>query len=356
MNVDNKITFDAANAVYDAYIEYSNDDDVLFAIDHDNVAMTFKATQMPDSDTKAVFKVVVRYLNVNGYVASKNIYVKVTKSLIDGVVYERTHKIVADATKNFFSIDLKSMTDKMSAENLAVFNRNALVNNTTFTVKDAKGDVVAGLNGAKAVALIAKGITPSFLDKDGKAVTDKIAAATVKFAIDNAKASSNFKVNTPYTIEVVYAGANAKLADATIKLTLTLPALKDMFVHQDGIWVNDIASAYMDEAANEDGSTAANKAAVYIIKNAFKNLATTVGTSTFDANLDDATKIVGDYKSADLATLNASAINSTNIATWVITLENDLNADGTKDLNDNGTQKGYKQNLTIVISNVNYLG
>lgn len=129
-----------------------------------------------------------------------------------------------------------------------------------------------------------------------------------------------------------------------------------MFVHQDGIWVNDIASAYMDEAANEGGSTAANKAAVYTIKNAFKNLATTVGTSTFDANLDDATKIVGDYKSADLSTLNASAISSTNIATWAITLKDDLNADGTKDLNDNGTQKGYKQNLTIVISNVNYLG
>ena len=124
----------------------------------------------------------------------------------------------------------------MSAENLAVFYRNALVNNTTFTVKDAKGDVVAGLNGAKAATLVAKGITPSFLDKDGKAVTDKIAAATtVKFAIDNEKAASNFKVNTPYTIEVVYAGADAKLADATIKLTLTLPALKDMFVHQDGI-------------------------------------------------------------------------------------------------------------------------
>lgn len=96
-----------------------------------------------------------------------------------------------------------------------------------------------------------------------------------------------------------------------------------MFVHQDGIWVNDIASAYMDEAANEGGSTAANKAAVYTIKNAFKNLATTVGTSTFDANLDDATKIVGDYKSADLSTLNASAISSTNIATWAITLKDD---------------------------------
>ena len=357
LNVDNKITFDAANAVYDAYIEYSNDDDVLFAIDHDNAAMTFKATQMPDSDTKAVFKVVVKYLNVNGNVASKDIYVKVTKSLVDGVVYERTHKIVADATKNFFSIDLKSMTDKMSAENLAVFNRNALVDNTTFTVKDAKGDVVAGLNGVDAAGLTDKGITPSFLKKDGTEVTDKIAnATTVKFAIDNAKASSNFKVNTPYTIEVVYAGADAKLADATIKLTLTLPALKDMFVHQDGIWVNDIASAYMDEAANEGGATATDKAAVYTIKNAFKNLATTVGTSTFDAKLDDATKILGDYKSANLATLNASAISSTNIATWAITLKDDLNADGTKDLNDNGTQKGYKQNLTIVISNVNYLG
>ena len=57
----------------------------MFAIDHDNAAMTFKATQMPDSDTKAVFKVVVRYLNVNGNVASKDIYVKVTKSLVDGV-------------------------------------------------------------------------------------------------------------------------------------------------------------------------------------------------------------------------------------------------------------------------------
>ena len=360
LNVDNKITFDAANAVYDAYIEYSNDDDVLFAIDHDNAAMTFKATQMPDSDTKAVFKVVVRYLNVNGNVVSKDIYVKVTKSLVDGVVYERTHKIVADATKNFFSIDLKSMTDKMSAENLAVFNRNALVNNTTFTVKDAKGDVVAELNGAKAAILVAKGITPSFLDKDGKAVTDKIAAATtVKFAIDNEKAASNFKVNTPYTIEVVYAGADAKLADATIKLTLTLPALKDMFVHQDGIWVNDIASAYMDEAANEGGSTAANKAAIYTIKNAFKNLATTVGTSTFDANLDNATKIVGDYTSyglAELSNVTSTSAKVTDITTWTIRLKDDLNTDGTKDLNDNGTQKGYKQNLTIVISNVNYLG
>ena len=357
LNVDNKITFDAANAVYDAYIEYSNDDDVLFAIDHDNAAMTFKATQMPDSDTKAVFKVVVRYLNVNGKVDFKNIYVKVTKSLVDGVVYERTHKIVADATNNFFSIDLKSMTDKMSAENLAVFNRNALVDNTTFTVKDAKGDVVAGLNGVDAADLTDKGITPSFLKKDGTEVTDKIAnATTVKFAIDNEKASSNFKVNTPYTIEVVYAGADAKLADATIKLTLTLPALKDMFVHQDGIWVNDIASAYMDEAANEGGSTAANKDAVYTIKNAFKSLKTTVGTSTFNAKPDDATNILGDYKSADLATLNASAISSTNIDTWAITLKNDLNDDKIDDLNDNGTQKGYKQNLTIVISNVNYLG
>ena len=44
------------------------------------------------------------------------------------------------------------------------------------------------------------------------------------------------------------------------------------------------------------------------------------------------------------------------ITTWTIRLKDDLNTDGTKDLNDNGTQKGYKQNLTIVISNVNYLG
>ena len=46
----------------------------------------------------------------------------------------------------------------------------------------------------------------------------------------------------------------------------------------------------------------------------------------------------------------------TDITTWTIRLKDDLNTDGTKDLNDNGTQKGYKQNLTIVISNVNYLG
>ncbi|MCS3159710.1 hypothetical protein NXY07_27180 [Phocaeicola dorei] len=78
-------------------------------------AMTFKATQMPDSDTKAVFKVVVRYLNVNGNVASKDIYVKVTKSLVYRVVYERTH-IVNQMLQRTLFIDLKSMTDKMSAE------------------------------------------------------------------------------------------------------------------------------------------------------------------------------------------------------------------------------------------------
>ncbi len=160
----------------------------------------------------------------------------------------------------------------------------------------------------------------------------------MKFAIDNEKAASNFKVNTPYTIEVVYAGADAKLADATIKLTLTLPALKDMFVHQDGIGLMISLVPYMDEAANEGGSTAANKAAIYTIKNAFKNLATTVGTSTFDANLDNATKIVGDYTSyglAELSNVTSTSAKVTDITTWTIRLKDDLNTDGTKDLNDN---------------------
>lgn len=98
---------------------------------------------------------------------------------------------------------------------------------------------------------------------------------------------------------------------------------------------------------------------IQLIKNAFKNLATTVGTSTFDANLDNATKIVGDYTSyglAELSNVTSTSAKVTDITTWTIRLKDDLNTDGTKDLNDNGTQKGYKQNLTIVISNVNYLG
>ncbi|MCS3159709.1 hypothetical protein NXY07_27175 [Phocaeicola dorei] len=83
------------------------------------------------------------------------------------------------------------------------FRKCIIVNTTTFTVKDAKGDVVAGLNGAKAATLVAKGITPSF-DKDGKAVTDKIAAATtVKTSTDNEKAASNFQSQYSATIEVV---------------------------------------------------------------------------------------------------------------------------------------------------------
>ena len=376
LNADNEITFDAPNAVYDSYIEYSNDDDVLFSIDHDNAAMTFKATQMPDNDTKTTFKVVVKYLNVSGTVSEQNIYVKVTKSLVEGVVYERTHKIVAnnavapEKDKNFFTIDLKTMTDKMSATNLAVFNRNALVANTKFTVKDAEGEVVAGLENATATTMTAAGITPSFLDKDGKAVASeaKVAkATTVKFAIDNEEASGNFEANTPYTIEVVYAGTD-KLADATIQLTLTLPALKDMFVPQDGIWVNDVASAYMDETANR-GEGAEAKSATYTIKNAFKKLADTVGESTFDANLDAETKVVGDYTAADLASLSnvvekddikkketSSQVSAENIASWAITLTNNVDGKEGDDLNKNKTQIGYKQNLKVIISNVSYLG
>lgn len=159
----------------------------------------------------------------------------------------------------------------------------------------------------------------------------------------------DFALNKEYYILATYKDAAGDvISQVKIPFKLSIPALSSLFERQDGIWVNDVANAYMFETANRGGAV---KTATYTIKNAFKQLANTIGTSTFDIALDDAdaNKISG-KKHNELATLAGNTgVTGINVDNLKITLTDGGN-------NADGTQLGYKKDLILHVKNVKFVG
>lgn len=271
------------------------------------------------------------------------------------------HTITADETKDNFSASLTPMFDAMTTEQLNEWNQ--YINAADFKVYQV-GTNDDGSDKDITNGVSQGGVTLKFKDADGNALTDldwtngqdgTEAKKARKIIVDlNHNWPADFALDKEYYILATYKDeADDVISQAKIPFKLSIPALSSLFERQDGIWVNDVANAYMYETANR-GEDADKKNATYTIKNAFKQLATTVGTSTFDVELDnaDANKISG-KKHNELATLaNETGVTGTNVNNLTITLKDGLVSGGN---NADGTQLGYKKELILHVKNVKFV-
>ena len=359
-NKENTFTFTAPTTVYDSKI-------IVDEVNAQNWGVTidgnkFTVSNFYDKATIPTFPIYFYYFDLTSNSEVKLTYnVRLARNIAGVTTLEaKAHMINKDIAKDNFSASIKPMYEGMTTEQLN--NWKEYVHKTEVAIYQ----VGVGANGTDDVIESSCYNSITLLNKDNSVVNTRAAlkngdVVTVKVDLNNqwpgtasVTSAGKYSLNGEYYVLVKFEDDKSDVL-STVKLpfTLSIPTFTDIFVHQDGIWVDGVAQAYM-YATDVRGASATNAAATYTIKNSFKTLKDNMGSAfTFDWGLDaaDANKISG-KKHEELATLSATSINKDNVETTTITLNNGLVSGGN---NANGTQLGYGKELIINVKNAKYL-
>ena len=333
---DVAITFD--NAVYDAHLHIDNATIQRWGITNVN-GTSFTVNKRPDDVTVANFQVQVHYVTLKGEVKSEYIPFKVGKSYANvTTLASKNIEISATDANNKFENSLDPMYTNLG-DNVDLWKADVDKSVITYEYFNADGKWVAADKTNNAGNIKA--------ELDGK--TSKVTVSMESNAV-------KMDLTKSYRVKIDFEDVNGEVLNTVYQpITFSIPAMSHIFVQQPGVFVDGVAYAYMDARANRVGDAVD---ASYNLKGAFVDLAKKLGTSTFNANLDDNTKIVGDYDSEDLATLSnvdatvnpvISIVKAEDIDDWTITLKDVEKSEV------NRTQKGYGKELIVKITNVKYL-
>ena len=340
------ITFDAPANVYDAHLHFDDATLERFGIIYGGNGTTFQVTKRADDITAANFQVQVHYVvlreaSAPAVVKSEYLPFRVMKSYAN--VTELGAKdifISATEANNAVSFDLAPMYDDLS--NITLWKADVTNSELVlYEVTDAAPGYKEITAGAEAVLT------------GGTALNNRTG---VKVQITNAGAALD--PAKEYFYMVTYTDASGDvLNQVKVPFTISLPTLDKLFVEQEGVFNHEThtAAAWLDGKRNASTAIAAS----YNFTSAFNKLATTLGTTTFNVELDNATEIVkvdGAKKtSADLAQFNGnvtslSSQSSSNVAGWTISLNANIGVDS-----KTNTPAGYGKDLIVKIKNINYL-
>ena len=331
--VEQTVTVATPSHLYDMYLTAKAEDINIFGIVFSADKKSFTITKSPDQVTAADFDLTVHTMDNNGNVDDETtIKITLSEAIDAAATYEtRTLAIEKDATKNFFKADMATMKTGLG-DNLDLWKRKVASHSVAFYKEATCENLVE----KKATTM---GIDLTFVNAEGKTDCVTYANATdMKFAVTNADASKNFAVNTVYYAKVSFSNGTEVLNSIVVPFQFTVPALSTFFEVEPAVFTEGVAYAYMTK---EDCDNVANGDASYKLSRAFKKFHTGVAIA-----LNNETKIVGDYKSTDLASMDA-----TFTATSKITLKN-VFAQGNVD----GTQVGYAKELIITATEAAYEG
>ena len=324
-------------ALYDMHLSVDNDAKTLFGIEIEEVAgeYKFRATKTPDNITKAGFALKIETVDNEGAYKTTTVWLGQSSTISAEVIYNVNYLLKAEAAgKNYFSIDLAEMRNKLGEQGTALWNTSVKLASTTIVVKE--GDKVI----VPAETTLAKlntdfGINPIFTTEvkdNAVAVTTDKDAKFVAFQITNATAGAKFKVNTQYNAVITFKNdAGDVLNTINVNFTFTIPAITSLFEIDPGFVKEGVANCYLYESD-------------------FKKVETTDGAATFDLNrifkkyqktgfvvtLDDKAVVTDNKKSNELADVANSGKFTDNT---YVTLTGDL-----------GEEKGYNKTLNYIIS------
>ncbi len=358
-NEDYTFAFDVPTSVYDSKIIVDEVNAQNWGVEIDG--NTFKVTKYYDKATIPYFPVYFYYYDLVANSEVKlTINVRLERSIAGVTTLDaKAHTINADITKDNFSASIKPMYEGMTSEQLnnwkeyvhktevAIYQVGVGANGTDEEIEDTYYNSIQLLDKNNAE------VTSRADMQNGNMVTVKVDLSQKWAGSDKVTSAGKYSLDGEYYVLVSFKDeAGDVLSQVKLPFTLSIPKFTDIFVHQDGIWVNDVAQAYMYEVANR-GANADKKSATYTIKNAFKTLKANMADAfTFSWAMDaaDANKI-GGKKHSQLASLSAADITSENVETATITLTENVGGAN----NANGTQKGYGQDLIINVTNAKFL-
>ena len=331
--VEQAVTVEQPAHLYDLYLTATAQDINIFGITFSEDRKSFTITKSPDQVTAADFPLTVYTMDNSGAFAKTVITITLSEAIDAAATYAtRTLAIVANkndkSDANFFKADMATMTAALG-NNLDVWKRKVNDHDVAYYT-DATCETPVGFpEGTDAEDCIEL----SFINADGAATYT--TAADMKFYVINDEASAVFAVNTVYYAKVSFSNGTEVLNSVVIPFQFTVPALSTFFEVEPAVFKGDVAYAYMTKEDQTWGEPA------YKLSRAFKKYKEGV-----KLELDDETKIVGDYTSKGLAFRSATFTAEAEI-------QLQLNyADG----NTDGTQIGYAQELIVIASEETHEG
>ena len=350
----NTVTVETPADLYGMWLSVSEEDKNLFDIKFDQEKHTFTVNADPDVLTKASFVLTIHTLNNNGDYDTTKETIKISNKIAASPEYtRRTLNIVDDAltdgneltNKNAFTADMATMLTSLG-DQVDVWKKKVnAYSYKFFTDKDCKKPV--SINTEAGVTT--EGIKLYFVDANGKEVAAK-DAVNMKFAVTNADASKNFKVDTEYYVKVTFQNVEtvngstvtSELNSIVIPFQFAIPDFADSFEQESAVFVDGVANAYMtnDDEKTEIVEGVTKRLAAYKLSRAFKK-----HLKDAKLTLDDKTKVIGDYTSAKLAIIDGTFTDEA-----MITLNNVKPAEGTN------IPVGYGQELIVNASAEDYKG
>lgn len=324
-SVEQAVTVANPDHLYDMYLTAKSEDINIFGITFSEDKKSFTITKSPDQVTAANFVLTVHTMDNEGNVEETPITISLSEAIDATASYEtRTLAIQKTAADNFFKADMATMTAGLGS-NLDLWKRKVVSASVKY-YKEATCET----------EVTTPGITMSFINADGALNNNNagiLAATDMKFLVDNTTASAKFAVNTVYYAKVSFSNGTEVLNSIVVPFQFTVPALSTFFEVEPAVFTEGVAYAYMTKEDQTAGEAA------YKLSRAFKkypeNVAITLNTQT---------KIVGNYVSSTLATIDAAFT-----ATAKITLKN-VFATGNVD----GTQLGYAKELIVTAKEEKY--
>ena len=324
-------------ALYDMHLSVDNDAKTLFGIEIEEVAgeYKFRATKTPDNITKAGFALKIETVDNEGTHKTTTVWLGQSSTISAEVIYNVNYLLKAEAVgKNYFSIDLAEMRNKLGEQGTALWNTSVELDKTTIVVKE--GDKVVVNDGTTLATLkTTYGINPVFTTEvkdNAVAVNTDKDAKFVAFQINNAIAGAKFKVNTQYNAVITFKnGTGDVLNTINVNFTFTIPAITSLFEIDPGFVKEGVANCYLYESDFKKVETT-NGAATFDLNRIFKKYQNT----GFVVTLDDKAVVTDNKKSNELADVANSGKFTDNT---YVTLTGDL-----------GQEKGYNQTLNYSIS------
>ena len=294
---DVTITFDDANALYDAHLHFDNATIERWGIKYTE-GTSFTITAQPDDVTAANFQVQVHYIDMTGTPKSEWIILHVNKSYSQVTEYaNKDVLILADNSKNKFETSLDAMFTNLGS-NLNKWKADVEIATYTYEAYDKDNKVW------KTTYLNSENMT---------AVLDKAANQSTKFTWTLDDNTVAMDLDAQYRVVIEFKDKDGEVLSKLIQpVTFSIPALTDLLVKEQVVFGGTSnGTAVMNEMdyAVETTSSGNNEESLYSFKYAFENQLKDAfannTTLTFAIDPNQTIKVNGtDTKVNTLATIN----------------------------------------------------
>ena len=254
VKVDKGATYtfkDDGNKMYDLMMIVDDEAKNNYKLELDPATYSFTIGRDIDVSTSGTFTMKVIIVEVNGQVKVRNYTFNLSDKISDATSYEEVPYAVTSNDK-VFGIDLSTMKNGMTAEELNTWKTRVDFKNTEYTLweKVQNGDVAGKEYTSSAITnkLLTPYVTKT-IDKNAKAnVSSKDEANYISIKVDDSKANPDIKLFTTYYLKVTFKSSNSsngELNSIIVPVKFTAPTVAEQFSVKSGLEKDGVVYGFM---------------------------------------------------------------------------------------------------------------